>query len=193
MIWLLLAAATVPAPDESAVGPAATALAEALIDAQPSSAAMDVMTQTLSRNLLSSMAAARGRPCDRELPTCRAAAERLAREEAPLVLADRRAARVQMQAVLIEETMSPQEIAAATAFARTSAGNALGRALGRDSSTLSPTARERLGRVLTRPVAPEGRRSLLDRFYDATEGLPGGELRFVPPPPTPSSTSRKQP
>ena len=193
MSWLLIAAATVLAPEKNAVSPTATALAEALIEAQPSSAAVDAMAQTLARNLLSSTAAARGRPCDRELPACRAAAERLAREEAPIVLAYRRAARVQMQAVLIQETMSPQEITASAAFARTSAGKALVRAIGRDSSTLSPAAQQTLGRILMRPIAPDGRRSLLDRFYDATEGLPRGEFRVVPPPPMPSSNPRKQP
>lgn len=185
-ILAVLLAAAMPAAGAS---PAATALAEALTPAEPSGAAIDATAQALARTLRTSMSAARGRPCDQTVPACAAAAERFAREEAPSVLAQRRAVRVAMQAAVIDETMTPIEIAAAIAFARTPAGQALGRAFGRDPASLSPAARERLGRILMQPPVPDGRRSLLDRFYDATEGLPRGALPMVPPPPMPSPPS----
>ncbi len=139
----------------------------------------------LSNRLLHTVEASRGARCDPQVPECRAAADRIAHEAAPALIAERREAAARMVAVIFDDSMTPEEMRAAAAFAATPAGRSFARAvsLAADPGAAPPALQQRLMVALARPGMGDGR--LLERFYDETKQLPRARL-VAPPPPMPS-------
>lgn len=189
--FLLAIAAQVTAPVEPSA--AALALAKTTRDEAFDPAIVKRAEEGLAVTLFTTIPAWRGAGCDPQLPACRAAAERIAREAAPAVLAARRDLSDQVLAIVIDDAMTPEEIGAATRFAQTPAGRSFGRALlllG-NPSAVTPGLSQKLAQVMmTAPRAIE-QRALIDRFYDATASLPRRTLPLAPPPPQPPAPSRK--
>lgn len=193
MTGALIAAALLQAAAPAAPpSPPALELAHALGGwAQIGDNTVEQARSTLARKLLFTHAAWRGVGCDPENAGCRAAAERIAAEVAPGVLASRRAAADRMLAIMLDERMSADQIRAATAFVGTPAGKALATALqdAGQPARLSPATQQRLMAVMAEAGAVNDR-ALLDRFFDETKSLPRGRTPVAPPPPVPSPAPR---
>jgi hypothetical protein len=197
-LFALLAFPAAAAGAQTAVGapsPDALALAH-LLRTGPLFAVLrdddETAVRSIKENLLNTWAAWRGAPCDRANEQCQAAAEHIAREVAPKLVAERRATAEQARAILIEDKMSPQAIRTTVSFLSTEDGKAFGSVLEAmiDPTTASKSAQERLASLALKPTTLfEG---LTDRFYNATAKLPRAPLRSVPasPPPPPPPVPR---
>ena len=184
----------------SDVSPGALELAHALHDQSITPETLDDAARPLASNLLGAQAAWRGPSCDPAVAACRGAAERIARDLAPQLVAARRKMRDRLLAVIIDGTMEPADIVRSLAFVRTPAGKALAAVM---ATMDSPTAlaslpvhlREKVAEQMMRPPPAFREREVFDRFYDETRDLPRVKnLRVPPPPPAPTpSVSPKRP
>lgn len=185
---VLLQSTVLPAPPS----PAAVALAHAL-GGWPGIAdtTVEQARGTLARKLLSTHIAWRNVGCDPENDGCRAAAERIAAEAAPAVVASRRSVADRMLAIMLEERMSADEIRAAAGFVGTSAGKAMAAALldAGHPARLPPAMQRRVMAVMAEAGAVNDR-ALLDRFFDETKSLPRRAAPIAPPPPVSSPPQR---
>lgn len=145
----------------------------------------------IKHNLLTTTAAWRGAGCDPQSPACVAAAEKLAREEAPALLAARRDISDQVRAIVFDRTMSAADIRSATAFLGTPAGRSFSRSLllSTDFTKMPPDLLTLLSKVILNAGAATFSKGLTDRFYDATAALPRRTLPMAPPPPQPTPTA----
>lgn len=194
MIALLLAAAIAQGAAPAPPSAAALALARAASDIPPMPAALRQAEAQLVYRLMNTLTR-RGPGCDALVPACRAAAERIARDAAPATLAARRALRDGWRAIVIDETMTPDEIAAAMRFAATPAGRSFMRALTvlEKPDEASPALQQRLARAMMAGRDARDDERLFDRFFEATASLPRRKLPPVPPPPRPSPPPASKP
>jgi hypothetical protein len=152
------------------------------------------VVNSISQRLLQTHLASRGPSCEPADPRCRGAAERLAREAAPGMLAAYREMRVKFLAYVIDDQLQPAEIASAAEAARSPGGSALIRLIAASSNpaSFSPTLQQRLQALMVnRPVPSDT--ELAERFYDTTRDLPRARLVTPPAPYSGSSTTRKMP
>lgn len=189
---LLLLLAQAPATPATPPSPAALELAHALGGwSGIADNTVEEARATLARKLLTTHPAWRGAGCDPGNQGCRAAAERIAAEAAPALIASRRAVADGMLAIMLQERMSADQIRAATAFVGTPAGKALAAALldaGRPTR-LPPATQQRVMAVMAEAGALNDR-TLLERFFDETKSLPRGRAPMAPPPPVSSPAPR---
>lgn len=194
MVLLLAAAAQATAPAATAMpSAAALALATATRDEPFDPAVLKRTEEGLASNLLTTIPAWRGAGCDPQLPACRAAAERIAHEAAPAALAARRDLSDRILALVIDETMTADEIGAASRFAGTPAGRSFARVLlliG-NPSAIKPGLSQKLASAVMSAPAALRQREMINRFHDDTAGLPRRSLPLAPPPPQPSPPTSK--
>ncbi|MFS2110367.1 hypothetical protein ACCC88_11800 [Sphingomonas sp. Sphisp140] len=148
---------------------------------------VDEVAAGLTRRILQTQLSWRGANCDPADPRCRGAAERLAREAAPGMMAAYRDMRVRLLAYMIDDQLGPDEIAAAQAAVGTPGGLALARlfATVSDPRKLSPAYARRAQAALAEGGLPN-EKDLVERLYDVTKDLPRVRLVTPPPPPTPT-------
>jgi hypothetical protein len=182
------AAAQEAAVTEAGAPPSAAALALAHLIGPAGMVGMhapdsvEEVTKNIADRLLSAQLAWRGPGCDRNNAECSAIAEKMAREEAPGMLAARREAGATFLAYLIDSRMTADEIAAATTTARSPGGQSLVKLLATvDNPRMFPPAVAKLLPQLMGASMADSR--LRDRFFDATRHLPRTASLPVPPPP----------
>ncbi len=153
---------------------------------------IDEVVKSISQRLLQTVT--RTSICVSTDPRCRGAAERLAREAAPGLIADYREMRVKFLAYVIDDQLQPAEIASAAEAARSPGGSALIRviAASSDPSSFSPALRQRLQALIANQPAPRDA-ELADRFYDMTKDLPRAWAVTPPAPGSGTSAPRKMP
>lgn len=145
--------------------------------------APDSLEEIVANRLLSAQLAWRGTGCEPRNAECRAIAEKMARDEAPKLLAARREAAAIFLAHLIDTQMTPDAIAAATTTARSPGGQSLVKLLAAvDDPRKFPPAVANLLPQLMASALPDPK--LGDRFFDATKHLPRATSLPAPPAPT---------
>lgn len=141
----------------------------------------------VANRLLSAQLAWRGTGCEPRNAECRAIAEKMARDEAPKLLAARREAAALFLAHLIDTQMTSDGIAAATTTARSPGGQSLVKLLAAvdDPRKFPPAVANLLPRLMASAL-PDPK--LGDRFFDATKHLP--RATSLPAPPAPPAPTR---
>lgn len=171
----------------------ALALARLVSHGEPAAERLAKTAEGVTHRLLNTFTR-RGAGCDPKVPSCLAAAQRIAREQAPIILAANKEARDEWRAIIMDETMTASEIAAATVFVATPAGRSFARALTllEAPGDASPTLQRRLAIAMMKG-RPSPEQGMFDRFYDLTVDLPRRSLPLVPPPPQPSPSPAAKP
>jgi hypothetical protein len=142
------------------------------------------MQDLIKRQLLTTTLATRGPGCDPANAQCRAVADAIAAKHAAEFAQTINDAIDQGQAILFDSTMSPAQIAATLAFARSDAGRAFAASL-RASPGKNPALASRIRPSMKAPPAP------FDEFYDAAKDLPRAKVVIAPPPPAPPPPLRR--
>ncbi len=172
----------VPAPSSSAV-----ALAEAMIG-PVDSARTATVAAGLAKNILGVQLAYRGPGCEPALAACRAAAEEVAREAAPVVAAEARNGQVKRMAMIFDATMDAGAMKDSIDFLKTASGRQFATAMmrGSDIRTLPADVLARLAEMSIMPRSETRLSTLAEQFYDRTRNLPRQTRSMAPPPPMPS-------
>ena len=154
---------------------------------------LDYMVKSLTSDLLRTHLP-QGPNCDPAVATCRATAERLARESVSKALAARQEFSAKATALALDEAMTAAQMRAGLDFVNTSEGQALvrGLALSRESLTTPGELQKNMTTILLRSQqeSASDQAALVERLYDETRHLPRATVIAPPAPGLPSRSPR---